>query len=194
MERYRIIRMLMAVSVILLLAACGESKLKDPLNWEVEQFSYTDQNGKTFGSSDLQKKVWIADFIFTSCETVCPPMTANMTKLQKMLKEKGIKDVEFVSFSVDPTVDTPEKLQEFMKKYEMDASKWHFLTGYSQEEISQFAEKNFKALVDKPASTTQVIHGTSLYLVDTTGTVVKKYSALQNTPYEDIIKDIQTIR
>lgn len=121
-------------------------------------------------------------------------MTANMTKLQKMLKEKGIKDVEFVSFSVDPTVDTPEKLQEFMKKYEMDASKWYFLTGYSQEEINQFAEKNFKTLVDKPASTTQVIHGTSLYLVDTTGTVVKKYSALQNTPYEDIIKDIQTIR
>lgn len=194
MERYRIIRMLMAVSVILLLAACGESKLKDPLNWEVEQFSYMDQNGKTFGSSDLKKKVWIADFIFTSCETVCPPMTANMTKLQKMLKEKGIKDVEFVSFSVDPTMDTPEKLQEFMKKYEMDASKWHFLTGYSQEEINQFAEKNFKALVDKPASITQVIHGTSLYLIDTTGTVVKKYSALQNTPYEDIIKDIQTIR
>lgn len=194
MERYRIIKILIAVSVILLLAACGGSKLKDPLNWEVEQFSYTDQNGKTFGSSDLKEKVWIADFIFTSCETVCPPMTANMTKLQKMLKEKGIKDVEFVSFSVDPTVDTPEKLQEFMKKYEMDTSKWHFLTGYSQEEINQFAEKSFKALVDKPASTTQVIHGTSLYLVDATGKVVKKYSAFQNTPYEDIIKDIQTIR
>jgi protein SCO1/2 len=46
----------MAVSVVLLLAACGESKLKDPLNWEVEQFSYMDQNGKTFGSSDLKKK------------------------------------------------------------------------------------------------------------------------------------------
>lgn len=57
----------------------------------------------------MKDKVWVADFIFTSCETVCPPMTANMEKLQNMLQKEGIKDVEFVSFSVDPEVDTPEK-------------------------------------------------------------------------------------
>jgi len=194
MKKIRITGLLLLVFMITILGACSGSRLRDPLNWELEKFSYTDQNGEKFGSSDLKEKVWVADFIFTSCQTVCPPMTANMTRLQNMLKEEGIQDVEFVSFSVDPTVDTPEKLQEFMKQYDMDASKWHFLTGYTQEEINQFAEKNFQTLVDKPASTTQVVHGTSLYLVDKSGTVVKKYSAVQNTPYENIINDIKAIR
>ncbi|PDY15496.1 cytochrome c oxidase assembly protein, partial [Bacillus cereus] len=85
----------------------------------MQKFSFTDQNGKQFGSAELQDKIWVADFFFTSCQTVCPPMTANMAKLQRMLNTDGIKDVEFVSFSVDPEVDTPEKITEFMKAYEM---------------------------------------------------------------------------
>ncbi|PFZ92450.1 cytochrome c oxidase assembly protein [Bacillus pseudomycoides] len=194
MKKVRTIRLLMIVSMIVFSSACGEPKLKDSLDWKVEKFSYTDQNGKPFGLSDLKGKVWVADFIFTSCETVCPPMTANMTKLKNMLKEEGINDVEFVSFSVDPTVDKPEKLKEFMERYDTDVSKWHFLTNYTQEEITSFAKNSFQAFVDKPASTTQVIHGTKLYLVDKNGIVVKSYSALTNTPYKEIIQDIKTIR
>ncbi|PFW90412.1 cytochrome c oxidase assembly protein [Bacillus pseudomycoides] len=194
MKKVRTIRLLMIVSMIVFLSACGEPKLKDSLDWKVEKFSYTDQNGKPFGLSDLKGKVWVADFIFTSCETVCPPMTANMTKLKNMLKEEGINDVEFVSFSVDPTVDKPEKLKEFMERYDTDVSKWHFLTNYTQEEITSFAKNSFQAFVDKPASTTQVIHGTKLYLVDKNGIVVKSYSALTNTPYKEIIQNIKTIR
>ncbi|MFX3624998.1 MAG: SCO family protein [Ectobacillus sp.] len=181
------------IAAVLLLAACG-NKIENPLNWKLQSFSYTDQNGDTFGLNDLKGKVWVADFVFTSCETVCPPMTANMTKLQQKLKEEGITDVEFVSFSVDPTVDTPAKLKEFMDKYDMDAAKWHFLTGYSQGEINAFASKNFKTAVNKPASSTQVIHGTSLYIVDQNGIVVKNYSAIKDTPYEQIIRDIKTLR
>jgi protein SCO1/2 len=193
MKRYRTLILLLMAAVLSLAAGCS-NQLKDPLNWDVESFSFTDQNNQPFGTKDLKNKVWVADFIFTSCETVCPPMTANMTRLQNMLKKEGITDVIFVSFSVDPTVDTPEKLKEFMNKYDMNTEKWHFLTGYSQETINQFAQKNFKTIVNKPANTSQVIHGTSLYLVDKSGNIVRNYSAIQNTPYEQIIKDIKTIR
>lgn len=130
MKSFRIISFFVLISVILLLTACG-SKLRDQLNWKLDNFSYTDQNGKTFGRDDLKGKVWVADFIFTSCKTVCPPLIANMERLQRMLKDEGVQNVEFVSFSVDPTVDTPSKLKEFMSRYDMDESKWHFLTGYS---------------------------------------------------------------
>ncbi|MDM5154355.1 SCO family protein [Bacillus sp. DX1.1] len=194
MKKIRLIGLLMLIFVITILGACSDNKLRDSLDWDVEKFSFTDQNGKKFGSSELKEKVWVADFIFTSCQTVCPPMTANMAKLQKMLNAEGIKDVEFVSFSVDPEVDTPEKITEFMKVYEMDATRTHFLTGYTRPEIEKFAKKNFQALVTKPENNTQVIHGTSFYLVDKSGKVVKKYSGLQNTPYEDIIRDIKRIR
>ncbi|MBJ7985448.1 SCO family protein [Bacillus cereus] len=194
MKKIRVIGLFLLISVITILGACSDNKLRDSLNWDVETFAFTDQNGKKFGSSELKDKVWVADFIFTSCETVCPPMTANMAKLQKMLDEEGIKDVEFVSFSVDPEVDTPEKITEFMKVYEMDTKRTHFLTGYTRPDIEKFAKDNFQTLVTKPENNTQVIHGTSFYLVDKDGKVVKKYSGLQNTPYEDIIRDIKRIR
>ncbi|PEE79866.1 SCO family protein [Bacillus toyonensis] len=194
MKKMRVITLLMLISIITILGACSDSKLRDSLDWDVEKFTFTDQNGKKFGSSELKDKVLVADFIFTSCETVCPPMTANMAKLQNMLQKEGIKDVEFVSFSVDPEVDTPEKITEFMKVYEMDAKRTHFLTGYTRPEIEKFAKDNFQTLVTKPENNTQVIHGTSFYLVDKDGKVVKKYSGLQNTPYEDMIRDIKRIR
>uniref|UniRef100_C5DAR9 Electron transport protein SCO1/SenC n=1 Tax=Geobacillus sp. (strain WCH70) TaxID=471223 RepID=C5DAR9_GEOSW len=178
--------------VIVLLAACGKT-IPDAKNWPVDDFTYTDQNGKPFGLKDLKGKVWVADFIFTNCETVCPPMTANMAKLQKKAKEKGF-DVEFVSFSVDPEVDTPEKLKEYVKKFNGDLSNWHLLTGYSQQEIEKFAEKNFKTIVKKPKNEDQVIHGTEFYLVDQNGTIVQTYSGVQDVPYEKILEHIEILQ
>nr|WP_245592294.1 SCO family protein [Ectobacillus panaciterrae] len=107
---------------------------------------------------------------------------------------KGLKNVEIVSFSVDPTVDTPSKMKEFMSRFDMDASKWHFLTGYTQKEIEEFGKRKFKTIIDKPGNSDQVMHGTSFYLVDQNGTVVKSYSGLKDTPYEEIIRDIKRIQ
>ncbi|GAB7388033.1 SCO family protein [Bacillaceae bacterium] len=164
------------------------------LNWKVEDFSYVDHNGQKFGLADLQGKVWLADFIFTNCETVCPPMTAHMAKLQKRLQAEKLP-VEFVSFSVDPARDKPEVLQAFAKKFNADLTNWHFLTGYSQEEIERFAKENFKTLVQMSENSDQVMHGTSFYLVDQSGTVVKKYDGLQNQEETDeqIVRDIRSL-
>ncbi|WP_090947917.1 SCO family protein [Parageobacillus thermantarcticus] len=184
-------RMIILLAVVLL-AACGKT-IPDAKNWPISDFTFTDQNGKPFGLNDLKGKVWVADFIFTNCETVCPPMTANMAKLQDMVKEEGL-DVEFVSFSVDPEVDTPEKLKEYVKKFDGDLANWHLLTGYSQQEIGQFAEKNFKTIVQKPKNQDQVIHGTNFYLVDQNGTIVQTYSGAQDVPYERILEHIEILQ
>ncbi|MDQ0162781.1 SCO family protein [Aeribacillus alveayuensis] len=179
--------------ILLLLSACGDSKIEGALNYEVQNFSYIDQNGDSFSLEDLKGKVWIADFIFTNCETVCPPMTANMTQLQQMAEKEGV-DVEFVSFSVDPEVDTPEKLKKFAENYPLSFENWHFLTGYNQEEIENFAMESFKAIVQKPKENDQVIHGTNFYLVDQNGIVLKSYNGVENPPYDEIIEDIKTIQ
>src|SRR5690606_41608417 len=118
--------------------------------WPIEPFVYTDQNGKPFSLADLEGKVWVATFIFTNCKTVCPPMTANMARLQRMVAQEGLDQVEFVAFSVDPEVDTPEALRESAARYTDNTENWHFLTGYVQEHIEQFARDNFKAIVHKP--------------------------------------------
>jgi protein SCO1 len=180
---------------LLLLSACNiGNKIENPLNYEVQDFTFTNQHGEPFGLKDLKGKIWIADFVFTNCETVCPPMTAHMAKLQRKVKEAGLKNVEFVSFSVDPEVDTPEVLKEYAAKYEADEKNWHFLTGYSQEEIEKFAQENFKTIVKKPQNNDQVIHGVDFYLVDQNGKVLKSYNGVENTPYDEIIKDIKTLQ
>ncbi|MCD7033467.1 SCO family protein [Metabacillus sp. GX 13764] len=173
---------------ILLLSSCqppfGEGK--------VAEFRYTDQSGRPFDKKELENKVWIADFIFTSCKTVCPPMTANMRALQSMAEEKRIP-IQIVSFSVDPDVDTPEKLKEFSRKFQVKENNWHFLTGYKNEEISQFARDSFKTIVKKPENEDQVIHGTSFYLVDKKGRVSKNYSGTGKVPFEQILSDVQKL-
>ncbi|MCP1123612.1 SCO family protein [Bacillus sp. 3103sda1] len=193
MKKYQKWIGILTVFCLLVLAGCSSgSKLRDPLNWDVESFQYINQNGEKFGTKDLKGKVWVADFAFTHCQTVCPPLTANMAKLQRLAKEQKL-DVQFVSFSVDPEVDKPEDLKAFAQKFTDDTKNWNFLTGYTQDDIEKFAKKNFQMLVDKPDNTDQVVHGTSFYLVDQNGKVVKQYSGIKNTPYEDILRDIKRL-
>lgn len=192
MKRYQKLIGLIVVFCFFILAGCGSgSKLRKPLNWDLETFQYINQDGKQFGTKDLKGKVWVADFMFTNCQTVCPPMTANMAKLQKMAKEQKL-DVQFVSFSVDPEVDKPENLKTFIQKFTDDTSNWNLLTGYSLEDIKKFSKENFQALVEKPENG-QVVHVTSFYLIDQNGKVMKKYSGISNTPYEDILRDMKRL-
>ncbi len=177
-----------------ILAACGGNEIKDAKNWPVNDFSYTNQEGKTVGLSDLKGKVWVSNFIFTTCEDVCLPMTYNMAKLQSMLKDEGIKDVELVSFSVDPTVDNPEVLKKFGEEFNADFANWHFLTGYEQAEIEELALKSFKTIVKKPETGDQVIHGTDFYLMDQEGNIVKYYNGIKEVPYDEIINDIKILQ
>lgn len=191
--KLRVLAMI-SLAAMLLLSACGQSGIKDALNWELADFTYTNQENKEFGLKDLEGKVWVADFIFTNCEDVCMPMTANMKKLQQLAEEEGIENIEFVSFSVDPKVDTPEVLKDYGSQYSADFSNWHFLTGYEQEEIEKYAMDYFKTIVKKPQTGDQVIHGTDFYLVDQEGNVMKYYTGLAEIPFDEIIRDIKALQ
>jgi protein SCO1/2 len=180
--------------VLLFITACGKKEIQNAVNWPVEDFNYTNQNGESLGLEDLKGKVWVADFIFTNCEDVCLPMTFNMEKLQQMTKEENIENIQFVSFSVDPAVDTPDVLKEYGEKFNVDFSNWHFLTGYKDEEIANLAMESFKTLVIKPQEGNQVTHGTDFYLVGPEGIILKRYTGLNEIPYDEIIEDIKTLQ
>jgi len=188
----RLRRLFLVIFACLILSACGNN-IPNPVNWPIEDFSFTDQNHQSFGLKDLKGKVWVADFIFTKCPDVCPPMTANMAKLQDMAKEQGL-DVQFVSFTVDPENDSPEVLKEYVEKFDADLTNWHLLTGYSQTEIESFARENFQAVVKKPEQGDLVIHGTDFYLVNQDGVIVKYYTGLNEIPFEEILKHIEALQ
>jgi len=181
---------ILCVSIVLAISACGSSKPND-LNYKVDSFQYTDQEGAMFSLADLENKVFIANFIFTHCTTVCPMLTANMAELQKELKAAGAQ-TEIVSFSVDPENDSPDALKKYIGKFKGDFANWHALTGYTFENIQKFARQSFKSAVQKDTKSDQVIHGTSFFLADKSGTIVSKYDGL-DTPIEQIIKDVKAL-
>lgn len=178
------------LTLTIALAGCAQ-KIEDPLNWEIEEFTFTNQDNEDFGLKDLEGKVWLADFVFTNCTTVCLPMMSNMTDLQSQLEAEGL-DIEIVSFSVDPAVDTPEVLKSYAENYGADLSSWNLLTGYSPEDIDAFAMENFKAIARKPEDNDQVVHGTSFYLVDKNGIIMTDYNGV-NPPVDEIIKDAEIL-
>jgi len=135
----------------------------------VPQFQLTNHNGQPFGSSDLNGKIWIADFIFSTCPGPCPMISSRMSELQRPLENS---DVHLVSFTVDPEKDTPEVLKEYAAKLEAVPGRWDFLTG-PKAAIYDLTRQGFKLGVsdgaEEPAGLP--IHSTRAVLVDRRGTI-----------------------
>lgn len=185
----RKITLFIILSTILILSACSSvGKSGTP----IKDFNFIDQNGEPFGLEDLKGKVWVADFIYTYCPTECPMMTANMSQLQQDVIDAGLKDVHFVSFSIDPKVDTPEVLKAYGEGYGADFNTWHFLTGYTQEEIEDYGPKNFKTVIKKPQGQEHVIHMVDFYLLNKKGEIIANYNGQVDVPFKQILKDIKS--
>ena len=180
---------ILVLSCAILLFACGPKHQEEQT---INPFSFTNQEGEAFGLNELSDTVWIADFIFTNCTTICQPMTAEMASLQRTFKEKNL-DVEFVSFTVDPKIDTPSKLKSYMTDFTDDLSNWNLLTGYKQDEIEIFARDQFKIIVQKPVATTQVIHSSNFYLNHNNGHLVKEYNFVDASYVDKMIKDVKEL-
>ncbi len=159
---------------------------------DLPAFTLTDQNGDEFGSRNLEGKIWVANFIFTSCPTLCPNLTASMQKVRHRLRGMG-DGVHLVSFSVDPERDTPEVLLAYSQKYGASPSQWSFLTG-SLDDVTDAVVKGFKMPIDAPEDAEErtafdITHGTRFVLVDPNNRIRGYY---ETTPDEldRLIRDI----
>ncbi len=120
-----------------------------PVLGSVPSFILYDTNAKEFSSNELKGKVFVTDFIFTTCAGICPMMSQNMSAVYRSFISE--LDVHFVSISVNPEYDSPDILAAYAKRYHADIKKWHFLTG-SREAITRLTTEGFKlGSVDEPA-------------------------------------------
>jgi protein SCO1 len=186
------------IAFLTVLAGCGKGNIEEsfPMSVEIGDLEAVNQDGEKVTLSSLNKdKIMIADFIFTNCETVCLPMTANMAELQREIEKAGLQDdVQLVSISIDPEQDTPETLTEYSKRHSADYSNWSFLTGYAREEIESFANVSFKTPAAIVEGSNQFVHATSFFLVSQSGTLLNKYEGVSDPPFEEIIKDIKKLK
>jgi protein SCO1 len=157
-----------------------------PTHGAVGPFSLTNQFDQRFGSEDLAGKIWIADFVFTSCRGPCPIISSRMSELQKPLKGT---DVHLVSFSVDPETDTPPVLRAYADKVKAQEGRWDFLTG-PKSVIYDLSVKAFKLGVseqgDEPG---QPVHSTRFVLVDQHGDIRGYYDALAPDAVTKLLAD-----
>ncbi|KIH70959.1 SCO family protein [Salinicoccus roseus] len=185
----------------LILSACSASGVETMSRYgnTVDDFEVTNQDGETFTREDMEGKVWLLDFIFTNCATVCPPMTANMTEVVTELEARGVEDYGVLSFSVDPETDSPEVLTDYIEYYNVpEGVDWQLVTGYDYDFIRGFAENNFKTIVaPPPEGSNQVTHGISFYLIDQQGKIIKDYPGVDTGdtefPLEEVVSDVETL-
>lgn len=134
----------------------------------VPEFQLTNQNAQAFGSADLREKIWIADFVFTSCPGPCPIISSRMSELQRPLEKS---DVHLVTFSVDPETDTPAVLKDYAERLHAKPARWDFLTG-EKSAIYRLTSDGFKlAVVEGAGEEGQLVHSTRAVLVDRRGTI-----------------------
>jgi protein SCO1 len=154
-----------------------------------------ESSGKPLTLADLKGKVWIADFVFTQCGSICPRMTAQMSALQRqMQKRQDWKDIRLVSFSVDPEHDTPAVLRDYAKGFEAEPGHWLFLTG-RQKAVWTLVRQGFKLPVEsaEAGSTSPILHSGKFVLVDREGRIRGYYSGLESTGRDKLVAALNQV-
>jgi len=152
----------------------------------VPEFVLVNQDGQNFGSTQLHGKIWIADFIYTTCPGPCPMISSRMSELQKPLEKT---DVHLVSFSVDPAKDTPQVLRGYAEKLQAEPGRWDFLTG-PQSTIYSLSRYGFKLAVSDGSEDKGIpVHSTRMILVDRQGVIRGYYDAAEVDAVTKLVAD-----
>lgn len=152
----------------------------------VPGFQLSNQNGQPFGSAQLAGKIWIADFIYTTCPGPCPTISSRMSELQKPLEKA---DVRLVSFSVDPQKDIPEVLRRYAEKLQAEPGRWDFLTG-PKSAIYKISHDGFKLAVSDGSDVQGIpVHSTRMVLVDRHGQIRGYYDATEPEAITKLLAD-----
>lgn len=180
---------------ISILTGCSSAKFEAEHDFQVKDFEYTNHRNDHVSLESFEGTPWLAMFIYTRCNTVCPPMTSNMVDVHTAIEKEGIENYKIVGFTVDPAHDTPEILNNYLTYYPIEnEEKWELLTGYEQTEMTQFALQSFNTVVKKLRGSEDVVHDIKYFLVDQNGTVVKSYDGYNEVPTEEIVKDLKNIQ
>ena len=152
----------------------------------VPEFEFVNSEQETITLNDLKGKVWVADFIFTTCTMACPMMTGNMNIIHKKYKKND--DVRLVSISVYPEYDTPEVLTKYASQYDANTSRWYFLTG-EESTVKRVIKDGFKIGDYEDI----IFHSEKFALVDKKGMIRAYYNGMKTEDMKKLKKDINSL-
>jgi len=167
-------------------------KVTDTLYHTIPPFNMLGQDSVKISNATLKGKIYVADFFFTSCPSICPVMQKNMLKLYKQYKDE--RDFAFLSYSIDPLHDTPSKLKKYSTQLGADSKKWYFVTG-NKDSTYALAEKGYYATA-KADSTAPggFVHSGGLILVDKERRIRGIYDGTQEDEVDKLSQDMKLLQ
>lgn len=169
------------------------AKSKLPPIGTVLPFAFTNQDGKTVTEKDVAGKVFVTEYFFTTCKSICPRMNSNMKKVYERFKDE--KDFLILSHTCDPGTDSAARLKFYADSLGVDTKKWIFLTG-AKDSLYRQARYSYK--IDDPNDNPknelpEFLHSQFFALVDREGNVKKIYEGIKNSEVEMMMNDIEKL-
>ncbi|MGJ8732631.1 MAG: SCO family protein [Cellulophaga sp.] len=157
----------------------------------VANFKLTNQNGETITQDNYANKIYVADFFFTTCLTICPTMTKNMAKIQEVIKDD--EDVMLLSHSVTPEIDSVAQLKKYAIKKGVIDSKWNLVTG-DRKEIYDLARKSYMAAKTDLNNPYSMVHTENFVLVDKEKRIRGTYDGTNPKEIKELLEDIKILK
>ncbi len=157
----------------------------------VADFKLINQNGDTITQDTYKDKIYIADFFFTTCRTICPIMTSNMVTIQKEIINDD--DIMLLSHSVTPEIDTVAQLKRYAQKKGVIDSKWNLVTGNKQQ-IYDLARKSYLVVEDDGLGNYGMVHTENFALIDKKKQIRGVYSGIRKSGIDSLLRDIKTLK
>ena len=157
----------------------------------IADFSLTNQNGETVTQADYADKIYIADFFFTTCPTICPIMTKNMVAIQNRLRDN---DILLLSHSVTPEIDSVTQLKKYAIEQGVNDGIWNLVTG-DKKQIYDLARKSYMAVkTDGNGGPFDMIHTENFMLVDKKRQVRGYYNGTKQEEIEQLMRDLEILK
>lgn len=157
----------------------------------IADFSLLNQNGKTVTQDNYADKIYVADFFFTTCQTICPIMTDHMVKIQEELKDDD--EILLLSHTVTPEIDSVPQLKKYAVEKGVNDAKWNLVTG-DKKEIYDLARKSYLAAKDVPYEEYDLIHTENFVLVDKKKRIRGFYDGTDPEAIETLLHDIEVLK
>ena len=170
----------------------SNGEVEEIISHKISDFSFINQNEKTISNMEIEDKIHVANFMFTSCTSICPDMTGNMKLIEKAFSNDP--RVVILSYSVTPWIDTPDKLADYVEFNDIKTNNWHFLTGnkseiYSLARESYFAEETMGFSKDS----TDFLHTEYFILVDRDKRIRGIYNGTLMLEALQVVEDISAL-
>lgn len=203
-RRASVVLPVLLVAIVSILESCktkelplpifGERKVVngDTLFHRIAPFAFVDQDSAVVTNDTFRDKVYVADFFFTSCRTICPIMKTQMLRVYEATRD--MPDVQIISHTIDPEYDTVALLRDFAKRLGVESGRWHFVTGV-KDSIYKIAQTSYfaTALEDK-SEPDGFIHSGAFLLIDRQGRIRGKYDGTKEEEVNRLIVDIKKLR